>query len=338
MLLKSSLLFLLPLVGTAHLVLGFSTPMRSRDQTSLTELGAKVPVDGCHPRQCIQRRIFLEFFTAAMVVVPGSSVLWSLDPNNAYATEVRGPIELLRPATRVRLYIDHAVEICLSIRNGSSSDISSLDELARHFDSEPITFMTPEETRLSKQYLEIDTSSSWQAARLKDRETRGAELGIDYTTPYDRLNTVIQQWGDKRQFQILRTRQRQLEQSDSIRAALNAYTNNLVFGDAYQLNVQGDAKKNLVRQNALPDVNSVVVSDLDLRDLYRNEILQNMENAKAELKYQLQTGETDIGEVLGYLQHAQTACEQWFGFIPSSDVETAFQNVLQEQRNNSSRH
>lgn len=191
--------------------------------------------------------------------------------------------------------------------------------------------MTPEETRLSKQYLEIDTSSSWQAARLRERETRGAELGIDYTTPYDRINTVIQQWGDKRQFQILRSRQRQLERSNGIRAALNAYTNNLVFGDAYQLNVQGDEKKNLVRQNALPDVNSVVVSDLDLRDLYRNEILQNMENAKAELKYQLQTGDIDIGEISGYLQKAQTACSQWFGFIPADDVDAAFQYVMEEQ-------
>ena len=280
----------------------------------------------------IRRRKFLGVATSAMVMVSETTVNCAVGPQKAQATEVRGPIELLRPATRVRVYINDAVDICRSIQKRNSSDISSLDELARHFDSEPITFLTPEETKLSKKYLEIDTSSSWQAARLRERETRGAELGIDYTTPYDRLNTAIQQWGDKTQFQILRARQKKLEQSNGIRAAFNAYTNNLVFGDAYQLNVQADVKKNLVRQNALPDVNSVVVSDLDLRDLYRNEVLQNVENAKAELKYQLQTGEPDIGEILGYLQNAQNACSQWFGFIPGGDVVAAFQDVLNEQR------
>lgn len=328
MLEKAFLLFLLPLVftvSTAFVVLDVSTTMRNQ----ATSLGAEL---GKHHANGIQRRKFLEFATSAMVAVSETTVLCTIAPYSAPATEVRGPIELLRPATRVRLYINEAVDIGRSIQKKNSSDPLSLEELAQHFAKEPVTFLTPEESRLSKQYLEIDTSSSWQAARLRERETRGAEMGIDYTTPYDRLNTVIQQWGDKRQFQILRSRQRQLEQANSIRAALNAYTNNLVFGDAYQLNVQGDEKKNLVRQNALPDVNSVVVSDLDLRDLYRNEILQNMENAKAELKYQLQTGETDVGEILSYLLNAQTACNQWFGFIPAGDVEVAFQNVLDERR------
>lgn len=137
--------------------------------------------------------------------------------------------------------------------------------------------------------------------------------------------------GDKTQFRILRSRQRNLEKSDSIRAAFNAYTNNLVFGDAYQLNVQGDEKKNLVRNNALPDVNAVVVSDLDLRDLYRNQVLENMDNAKAELAYQLKSNEIDAGEILSYLVGAQTAANEWFSFIPKDDVEKAYNDVVVEK-------
>jgi hypothetical protein len=277
------------------------------------------------------RRSFLKFNAAFWTAVPLSGGLWSSSGSlPAQASEVRGPIELLRPATRVRRYIDQAITICLSIQAENSTDVSSLEPLAQYFGNEPASFLTPEETKLSRRYLEIDTSSAWQSARLKEREERGAEIGVDYTTPYDRVNTAIQQWGDKTQFQILRSRQRNLEQASSLRAAFNAYTNNLVFGDAYQLNIQGDAKKSLVRNNALPDVNAVVVSDLDLRDLYRNQILQNVDNAKAELQYQRKTGDMDIAEIVECLVAAQVSCNDWFGFIPKTDVDAAFEAVTSE--------
>jgi len=140
--------------------------------------------------------------------------------------------------------------------------------------------------------------------------------------------------GDKTQFRILRSRQRSLEKSNSIRAALNAYTNNLVFGNSYRLNVQGTERKNLVRSNALPDVNAVVVSDLDLRDLYRNQILENMDDAKAELVYQQRRQDSgqspDVGEILTYLLAAQEASDTWFGFIPKDDVQQALEDVKVE--------
>jgi len=151
-------------------------------------------------------------------------------------------------------------------------------------------------------------------------------MGVDYTTPYDRFNTAVQSWGDKRQFQILRKRQRSLEKANKMRAAFNAYTNNLVFGDNYQLNAAGEEKKRLIRSDALPNVNAVVVSDLDLRDLYRNQVLQNMEDAKAELEYQLKQqdeGMMDMGEVLVFLREAKLACQEWFRFIPEDDVKSA---------------
>lgn len=277
------------------------------------------------------RREFLKnnaAFWATLFISGGLSTSGSFP---ALAAEVRGPIELLRPATRVRVYIDQAIAICQSIQAENSTDsISSTEPLAQFFDEEPASFLMPDENRLSTRYLEIDTSSAWQSARLREREARGAEIGVDYTTPYDRFNTAIQQWGDKTQFRILRSRQRNLEQSNSIRAALNAYTNNLVFGDIYQLNVKGDTKKNLVRNNALPDVNSVVVSDLDLRDLYRNQILENVDNAKAELQYQRKTGDMDIAEILEYLLAAQLACNDWFAFIPKEDVDAASEAVMSE--------
>lgn len=250
------------------------------------------------------------------------------------ASDVRATnLELLLPATRVKAYIDQAVSICssMSIKKETTQDADNiLVPLKDFLDHEP-TFMTVEEGKMSKQYMEIKTTEAWQKARLKEREALGAEMGIDYTTPYDKFNTAIQQWGDRRQFSILRSRQRRLEESNTIRTALNAYTNNLVFGDAYKLNAQGEEKKALVRNDALPNVNAVVVSDLDLRDLYRNQVLQNMDDARAEIDYQVKSGDINVDEIYTYLKQAQASCDEWFNLIPKSDVEEALKTISNER-------
>ena len=239
------------------------------------------------------------------------------------ASEVRAPLELLRPATRVRLFIDEALNLPIT------NDSLGLERL-REFLDHPPSFMTDEEEKLSQLYLEIDTSTAWQQARRKDREARGKEAGIDYTTPYDQFNTAVQQWGNRRQFQILRQRQLALDQANPVRAALNAYSNNLVFGDSYQLNAEDDVRKSMIRDNALPDVNTVVVSDLDLRDLYRNQVLEGLECARAEISYQQRSGEVDTAEVLNCLKVAQESCRAWFRFIPVDDVAAALKAVQEE--------
>ena len=137
------------------------------------------------------RRVFFQQSTGAFLL---SLASWASFQQRTEAADVRGPVELLRPATRVRLYIDQAINLCTEIQKSSNMSVSSLDPLNDFFDHEPSSFMTLEETKLSQRYLEIDTSSGWQSARLKEREARGAEIGIDYTTPYDKFNTAIQQW------------------------------------------------------------------------------------------------------------------------------------------------
>ena len=136
------------------------------------------------------RRTFFQLSGAFLLSLSS----WSSFNQITQAADVRGPVELLRPATRVRLYIDHAVRLCTEIQNSNNVSVSSLDPLSDYFDHEPPSFMTPDESKLSRRYLEIDTSSGWQSARLKEREARAAEIGIDYTTPYDKFNTAIQQW------------------------------------------------------------------------------------------------------------------------------------------------
>ena len=256
-------------------------------------------------------------------------------PLPGHASEVRAPIECLLPATRVKLYIDEMVSLCtallVSSRNGNDSSALALDRLEKLLFNPPV-FIRADEASITQTYRKIKTQNAWNKARRSEREQRGAELGIDYTTPYDKFNTAIQEWGDQRQFKILRKRQLQLDSEIPMRAALNAYTNNLVFGDGYQLNAQDEEKKNLVRNDALPNVNAVVVSDLDLRDLIRNQILQNMDDTRAELKYQMQQPNLEVQEVLNYLSEAQTSCDKWFRLIPDQDVKTAISIVLSEAK------
>jgi len=263
-----------------------------------------------------RRRLVLTSSLSSLVVLNGSQ--------KVDASDVRAPPELLRPPTRVRRYIDEAVILCQTI----TEDSSGLERLQQFLDRD--SFIKPDEEKAARLYLEIDTTTPWQQARLKDREARGKENGIDYTTPYDKMNTAIQQWGERRQFEILSKRQRALEEANPVRAALNAYTNNLVFSDSYQLNAQGDEKKNLIRNNALPDVNAVVVSDLDLRDLFRNQVLEKLDDANAEIEYQLKTKDIDTKEISRILKEAQVACNEWFSFIPFSDVEEAQKAVEKE--------
>jgi hypothetical protein len=241
----------------------------------------------------------------------------------------------LLPATRVKLYIDEMVSLCtallVSTRNSNDLNASALDRFEKLLFNPPV-FIKADEASVAQTYRKIKTQNAWNKARRSEREQRGSELGIDYTTPYDKFNTAIQEWGDQRQFQILRKRQLQLDSEIPMRAALNAYTNNLVFGDGYKLNVQDEEKKNLVRSDALPNVNAVVVSDLDLRDLIRNQILQNMDDTRAELKYQMQQPNLEAQEVLNYLNEAQIACDKWFRLIPDQDVKSAISIVSNEAK------
>jgi hypothetical protein len=294
--------------------------------------------DGTHPPLGRSRRQAIVASVASVSFGIGIGT-WFPMPGPASASEVRAPIECLLPATRVKVYIDEMVSLCtallVSTPTSTDNDLSTksaLDRLEKLLFHPPVFIKTTAEASIAQTYRRNKTQNAWNKARRSEREQRGAELGIDYTTPYDKFNTAIQEWGDRRQFQILRKRQLQRDSEIPMRAALNAYTNNLVFGDGYQLNVQGEEKKSLVRGNALPNVNAVVVSDLDLRDLIRNQILQNMDDAQAELKYQMQQPNLKAQEILNYLTEAQISCDKWFRFIPDEDVKGAISIVSSEAK------
>lgn len=64
--------------------------------------------------------------------------------------------------------------------------------------------------------------------------------------------------------------------------AFNYYTRQLSFADEYVLTASKEERKQLIRNDNLPSLTAVITSDLDRRDLYRNQFLTAIDDASAE--------------------------------------------------------
>jgi hypothetical protein len=249
------------------------------------------------------------------------------------------PLENLVPATRVRILIDRSFEIARALKSEELS-VTKRQELLSELQTlllEPHSFLTKQEASKAKRYLEIDTLTDWTRARQKEAEQNKLAFPGDRSVasmdPLTRLNEGFEQWGERRQFGRLQRQQIALEKSNPMRAAFNAYTNNLIFGDSYELTASQSEKSRMIRDDRVPDVTSVIRSDLDLRDLYRNQVLTAVDDARAELKYQLQQESLDLSELVALLSEAQTSCNKWFDFVPENDAREAMERVLAEGGN-----
>jgi hypothetical protein len=262
----------------------------------------------------VSRRVALQGIAACLL---GTSPVFAQDIKKPYA-----PLENLLPAMRVKVLIDTAASTAKAINDDGPNKAELIAQL-KSLLLEPNIFMTKEESSVAKRYLEIDTLDDWNKARQKEAQL--AKLEPEQVNPVTRLNEGVEQWGERRQFRRLRRQQLALEEKNNIRAAFNAYTNNLVFGDSYLLTASRDERSRLIRTyDQLPDVTSVIRSDLDLRDLYRNQVLTKIDDSKAELEYQLKNeSEFDARELVTLLSEAQSFCNMWFEFVPEKDATQA---------------
>ena len=87
----------------------------------------------------------------------------------------------------------------------------------------------------------------------------------------------------------------------------------------------------MIREDRLPSATEVIRSDLDARDLYRNELQTKLDDAKAEHLYQKRVGFEDVSELVGLLKDAKVAVDSWFGFVPDEDIKLALETVKKEQ-------
>ena len=146
----------------------------------------------------------------------------------------------------------------------------------------------------------------------------------------------------------LKRQEKVREDADEVRAALNFYTSNLNFNpDRYTLTGSKAERSQLIRADRLPDVKNVIASDMGLRYLLRNEVLTELDDARAELRYQMERqakqqggngggeGDVDGTELLEILLRAQTSCGKWFDLIGEEDVAAARDIVKEEEMTSS---
>jgi hypothetical protein len=69
-----------------------------------------------------------------------------------------------------------------------------------------------------------------------------------------------------------------------------------------------EERKKMIREDEIPDVTTVIASDMGLRYLLRNEILTALDDARAELKYQMKQIDVDGRDLYDSLLSAQSAC------------------------------
>ncbi|KAG7345492.1 hypothetical protein IV203_033023 [Nitzschia inconspicua] len=120
-----------------------------------------------------------------------------------------------------------------------------------------------------------------------------------------------------------------------VRASMNIYTANLSYSNtANKNNYPNDVydvtdptwKKAYIRAyDGLPSVDKVIAADLDLRDLYRNQIQQKLDDASAEWY----NTNRDIKEFCGLLNDAAASFDLWLDRISEQDVKAALQTVLE---------
>lgn len=266
----------------------------------------------------------------------------------SYPKKPFAPLPALLPAVRVKLTIDDALMVTnqiMALDNSSSTDdvekknildvrndkISRLNELI--IEREKKGFMKPFSDKSDSNITFTKTTITSSNSKLYDDTYRDKMKNLAIT---DVPLALLSQAGDKRQFSILQSRQRKLEKNSPIRQALNFYTRQLQFDtESYVLNASAEEKKRMIRNDSLPDIQSVIVSDLDLRDLIRNQILDAYDDVRAEIQYQLRRcndnmEEFDVIELHELLTRAQRECNQWFSFVDENDVMQAMEVVTAE--------
>lgn len=236
------------------------------------------------------------------------------------------PLSALLPATRIKLWIEKAAEAAKPLtitdtENRRSSYLSSLKDLNDILQNPPMVFVKePPLTRSVVASTAQLTAGISSANKVDSRQNR---RGLNVA---DRMAAALNQADVERQWGMLQYGEAKKEKSNAFRAAFNYYTQQLQFdGDRFLLTASKEERKQMIRNDKIPTLTAVVVSDLDLRDLYRNQFLTGIDDLRAEVAYQVsQTPETiDIADTLELLSQVRTACQNWFDLIDPRDVEVA---------------
>lgn len=318
-------------------------------------------------RAALERIAFITTSNIALVLSPVSPSLASDDTNSKGDGDLSlaqpmgpsgdsrpaAPLEYLLPAARVGIYIYQALAIAEDLvrlqqvleassnanantneMKMAANDIAKLDAMLLS----PPSFIKNGDPTVSRgdQYgkysLPIVSEIGVAAQKQKERKDRAIDVG--FAPQFFEVGELI---GERRQWNLLQKAEKKREGASEIRRAFNIYTTNLNFSqNKYQWVGSTEEKSKRIRNDKLPTTTDVIRSDLDARDLYRNQVQTAFDDAPAELIYQKKESSDDIRkfdakELLEILKQAQISVDKWFSFIPDRDVKSALEAVRQEQ-------
>ena len=238
------------------------------------------------------------------------------------------PIDTLVPATRVRLMIDDALQVTNRL---NQADVDNKRQLLTRLDA---LLLQPQ--NFTRGYQSIDVPKQPAQSYLDSYAQYRNSISL-----LERPGALLVQNGEIDTWKRLKRQEKAREDADEVRAALNLYTSNLNFNpDRYTLTGSKAERSQLIRNDQLPDVKNVIASDMGLRYLLRNEVLTALDDARAELRYQMEEDEkgnaVDGTELVDILQRAKVSCDKWFGLIGEEDVAAALEIVQKEKRFDSS--
>lgn len=265
----------------------------------------------------------------------GASVAPTI-PNPSRGGKPYAPTETLLPALRLKSWVDQAYALSRQLADTEADKKDQQYQLLQQMNGvlsvPPKLFLdgnkVPKRTSRPTAQLTTDISSA-NKSNYKD-------LRSDLSIP-DKMAAMLNQADVERQWGMLQYAESKREQSNEFRLAFNFYTQSLVFGDSYQLTASKEDKKRMIRNDELPSLTAVITSDLDLRDLYRNQFLTSIEDAKAEVAYQVKQIPEDVDKAdsVQLMADARTACQKWFDLIPSVDIDKALSMIRSGEADNS---
>eukprot|EP00594_Rhizosolenia_setigera_P008260 CAMPEP_0178955978 /NCGR_PEP_ID=MMETSP0789-20121207/9938_1 /TAXON_ID=3005 /ORGANISM="Rhizosolenia setigera, Strain CCMP 1694" /LENGTH=332 /DNA_ID=CAMNT_0020637735 /DNA_START=112 /DNA_END=1110 /DNA_ORIENTATION=+ len=243
------------------------------------------------------------------------------------------PLEALLPVTRLKLWFEDVYTLSSKLAQESSDNnnnrmivtqmnflLSSKEGNPKLFDSKnnnekKLTKVTSPSTSGTTAQLTSNVSSVTKDQYQKNRK--------DLNNIGDKVAAMLNQADVERQWGILQYAESKREESNEMRAAFNFYTKQITFGDNYVLTANKEERKQMIRNDALPTLAAVIVSDLDRRDLYRNQFLTYIEDARAEVAYQVKQDVIDVTDIVVLVNEANDAFENWFSLIAPVDINEA---------------
>lgn len=321
----------------------FQPSCRTEKDIIIKNGGKEVMESSSNSRRNMLRKIGLFVSSVSFVMQPDiaraddDSTLPNIGMKKSSPKKPFAPASALLPAARVKYTVEESIRL-LEELEAFGTDKKPLDDVIVDLNKliAVNSYMFPLAGKGSKnnKAAPIDEELMKPSKAKLYQETYNDKLKD--ISPIDVPYALLTKAGDYRQFDQLQKRQRKLEKLNPIREAFNYYTRQLQFDTEYYiLNASAEDKKKMIRNDALPDIKSVIVSDLDLRDLIRNQVLDAYDDVKFELEYQVnnyKTGKSDFdgNELKATLIRAKNELNRWFSFIDSSDVNAAMETVRNE--------